>query len=216
MKLIKKYIYIALGIIALSNAPFSGKYIAKCYADGQVSAGKDVTIAFPWVKSGKILQQRCDFLFGQFDTLVYETKDGKYFCLQGRIDTMNMVLANEVRKEDALQFLEKAMTSFVHDILSYPLASNSIITEGYIKNHADDQKILQPYIISEPHPFVSNTKNLTVSENAWIMNFNVATKLGAIEAWLISGTVDPLAITAFSRKIIKPNGTLKIDEFYIH
>jgi len=216
MKSITKYAYIALSIIVLNNAPFFSKCITACYADNQVSAAEDITIAVPWVKSGKVLVQKGDFLYGPLSVLLYKDKDGKYLCLTGRIDTMNSVLANEVKKEDARQFLEKQMTEFIYDALSYPVASNTIITEGYVNLHEKDKEVLKPYAISEIHPFATNTKNMKVTGNTWTININVATRLGAIEAWVVSGTVDPLTITAFSKTILKPNGTLHPDTFFIH
>jgi hypothetical protein len=210
MNTIKGYVCIILGILAPGCALLMGSPSVKSKASAEVSKGFDITFVFPWIKSGKILHQKCDFLHGRFDAMIYETKDGRHFYLQGRMDSMNIVLAGEVKKEDALQFLETKMTDFIQALMSDPIASSWLVTENYVQGMpADEQEILKPYIINEKKPYVSNKKDMTVSQNEWVMNLNVATKYGAIESWSISGTVDPLVINTFCRKIIKPRGTLR-------
>jgi hypothetical protein len=184
---------------AATNAALSG-----------VSSAIDVTYVVPWVKSGKVFHQKCDFLDGRFDVVVYKSKEGKCYFIPGRIDSMNIMIENEIKKSDATRFLEKYMTSFIQSMLSTPMASSIIITESYVKNmDAAERSIAEPYIINEKNPYISNTKDITISENEWVLNIYVITDFGAIESWSVSGTIDPLIITTFCRKIIKPNGTFR-------
>jgi hypothetical protein len=63
----------------------NGSPSVKSEASAEVSKGFDITFVFPWIKSGKILHQKCDFFHGRFDAIIYETKDGRHFYLQGRM-----------------------------------------------------------------------------------------------------------------------------------
>jgi len=219
MNVIKIYIFIIVTALALNNMPLKGQvYILQGDAPYKnppaVTDGEDVTFYWKWVKSGKVFMQKGYFPAGEdYSILVYKTKDGEYFYLSGCMDSMNVMLAKEVKKEEALQFLEKEMTAFIHDILRPPTAGSAIITKRYVETTGVDfgRKILEPYIIDkeEPYvPYVPNKKIVTVEGNKWTINLNVRTKYGAIEAWLISGTVDPLRITTFNKNILKPEGTL--------
>jgi len=158
--------------------------------------------AFPWIKSGKMMWQLYD-IHGRFATWFYKTRDGNYLYLPMRIDSMNAMLAAEVEKGDAVHFIKNEMKSLIQYLLSDPVSQNNFITEPYVKVRSQkDQEILRPFISSDRDIVVNN-------DNTWMATFNVATENGAIEAWLVSGTVDPLAIARFSKTIIKPSETLR-------
>ena len=114
------------------------------------------------------------------------------------------MLSNEVMKEDAVAFLmDKRMARFIKSMFSYSGKGSSLLTERSIRNwDANEKKILQKYNL--------DLENLIViKENDWIININVEIENGAIEKWTASGTVDPLAVGAFSKTLIAPGGTLK-------
>ena len=171
-----------------------------------MSDGRDITYTLPWVKSGKVFQQNCRIARVYYDIAAYKTPEGDYFFLPGCMNAMNIMLAREMnsdmKKDEAVQFLEKSMVAFIQKMLSTPFASSAIINEDYIKTTSiNDQKILRP--------FISGKNNLAVKDNTWTINFNVRTKYGAIESWSISGTVEPLRITSYCKNILKLGRTAK-------
>jgi hypothetical protein len=161
----------------------------------------DSTIAFSWVKNGKVLFHRFNSLPGDFGVYIYMTKDGKSFYLQCQLESLNTMLAEEIEKENAMNFLNEKMISFVKSMLADSATGSILLTERIIRESNDnDKKILQKYNLEG--------RNLTLNKNTWTVNINVKTQKGALENWVASGTVYPLAIRTFSKTLLEPNGTV--------
>jgi len=200
MNTIKKYAFIACAILATNSIACSEVLSAKGDSSPVIIEDEVDTDLSPLLKSGKVMWQLY-FIHGRFSVKFYKTLGGDYLYLPLRMDSINEMLADRASKESAAHYIEKHMSFFVRTLFSDPVSRNNNITERYVADKsAEDKKILQQYILSG--------KNVTVDGNKWQATFNMATEKGAIEAWSISGTVEPLAVTAFSKTLLKPNGTL--------
>jgi len=199
----KTFLYVILNAITLGNVLPGAAPSIEHAAGSTASVPVDITYTFSWVKSGTVYHQMCDFITERLNVLIYKANDGKLYYLLGKIDSMNIMLAGEVSKENARIFLEKDMTDFIKCMLSNSAHSGKIVTESYFRaRDMDEQKILQQYVLGE--------NNLSITGNEWMINLNVITREGGIEAWTTTGTVSPLAISMFSRKLVKPGGTIRM------
>jgi hypothetical protein len=165
----------------------------------------DISFDYPWVRQGKVFSKGVGFPDGRiYGITVYMDRDGNYFFVQSQMESINVMFSNEVMKEGAVAFLmDKRMARFIESMFSYSGKGSSLLTERSIRNwDANEKNILQKYNL--------DLDNLVIiKDNDWIININVKIENGAIEKWTVSGTVDPLAVGAFSKTLVAPGGTLK-------
>jgi hypothetical protein len=204
MKILKIIgVYIFLSIACVGNPGLVMPDGGKRWTEGKkMDEATDITFAFPWVKNGKVFSQRFKTIHEDLVVYFYKSKNGEYYYLRDQMESLNVMLANEVGKENAVNFLnDKKMIDFIKDMFSDPVIGSILLTERFIEGkNADEKKILQKYNL--------NGKHLSVNGNDWVMKINIITKNGSVESWTVSGMVNPLAVNMFSKTLREPSGTV--------
>ena len=159
---------------------------------------KDATISFPWIHRGKIIYYYFQSEKTRFKTYVYQIDNDASVALSNRIDSLNKVIKYEIHESDEDAFIKKHLRFFVLDMMTHG-AYEVITKDSIVDGKTSDEKIMMNYIL-DPSPAIVAGK--------WSMRFNLVTEWGAIEQWRLQGQLRPLKIISFTRKILKPDGTM--------
>jgi hypothetical protein len=167
----------------------------------------------PWVKRGKLVHETVALSPGELESYFYQDRSGHWFLLSNRIDGINEFLDDEIPKELAIDFLNERMSFLLLSTMSP--AQSYIINDQFLNEFVNVGSLtnFQPFAgnsdfasIKKLQPYKSDAKPV-VAGNDWKLDFNVATHLGGIEKWHVTGQVAPLLVRSFCREIAEPNGT---------
>lgn len=167
-----------------------------------------------FVKHGKLLYQETSLNSGGFFTYLYQNPAGKWFMLQSNITGINEFFRSEIDTKEARdKFLSRAtMTVFLKDNITSNRAVVLNCSKADLPNEPIwvprdkpmDQKVrhkLQSYYLD------FDQLAPVITGNLWTLKFNTFTDLGGVEAWETTGTVNPLQITSFTRRVAEADGT---------
>jgi hypothetical protein len=153
----------------------------------------------PWIGRGELIYQSVNLDTGRLGWYIYHNVSGNNVLLSGRLDGINDLLREKIVGVSA----EKFLAEYLADLLTGTMApaGSFVITKRSIDGFASKDSraaILRTYIL-EPAPHVVS--------NEWILDVNVASGLGGIERWHVSGRLFPIQIYTFNRTISEPNNS---------
>ncbi len=195
----KKPLFLSLVLIAWCPSVTAQRYSDKDVTIETWEAGDDY---FPTIAPGRMVFRSLTVVGKEIGFYTYKSNAGREVVLSGQIDSVNLLLDEQVPTAKIPSFLTATLSKLVAATMGATPAS--VIEIGHVRGYEAEHR---PELAKRLGEYVTRTFEPVVTSARWQLEFNVMSDEGGVEHWAVSGTVAPFHIDSFNRRMLVRDGT---------